>query len=99
MECDVENTDNESNNIRKMWQTLITTLTRIIAKPGAPNFELILNMIRKTITYEDPGLFSIKNYNSLEERVLLEACNTWLFNTLLNCLTDKKFESFVKTYV
>ncbi|XP_035792224.1 serine/threonine-protein kinase ATR-like [Anopheles albimanus] len=80
-----------------MWKTLISTLTSSIHNCSS-NLEMILNMIRADLTYDDPGLFPPALLTTDAERFACRACNFWLINQLLRIATMDSYTSICSSY-
>ncbi|XP_052873346.1 serine/threonine-protein kinase ATR [Anopheles cruzii] len=80
-----------------MWKTLITTLTNMVQN-NSSNLEMIVNMIRTDITYDDPGLFPSSVLVTEAERLACRACNFWLINQLLQIATMDVYNSICSSY-
>lgn len=76
-----------------MWKTLISTLTSNIHNCGS-NLEMIVNMIRTDLTYDDPGLFPPGLLTTDAERLACRACNFWLINQLLRIATMDSYNRY-----
>ncbi|XP_058065656.1 serine/threonine-protein kinase ATR-like [Anopheles bellator] len=81
-----------------MWKTLITTLTNIVQN-NSSSLEMIVNMIRTDITYDDPGLFPSSLLVTEAERLACRACNFWLINQLLQIATMDVYNSISSSYI
>lgn len=74
-----------------MWGTLISTFRTASKSQEFSQLEIIMSMIKRDLTYEDPGLLTRSNIVSLEETTKINACNLWLFNQLVSLSTNDKF--------
>lgn len=91
MDCKkVESEHKNKNNADTMWETLITTLTDGVKNCNS-NMETILDMIKKDLTYDDPGLFPSKLLVEKAERDSVKACNYWLLNQLLQIASLEEY--------
>lgn len=89
--------ENNGGKTASMWDTLVLTLTKEIQSNtagGGTNLAHILRMITKSLTFDDPGLFStITTQNSETNHRQLYVCNLWLLNQLISVYSDEKFMS------
>uniref|UniRef100_A0AAG5CQS0 Serine/threonine-protein kinase ATR n=1 Tax=Anopheles atroparvus TaxID=41427 RepID=A0AAG5CQS0_ANOAO len=76
-----------------MWRTLITTLSGIVNKDNCTRIEMIVNMIRTDITYDDPGLFPSTLLITENERHKCRTCNFWLIYQLLRIASMEVYNS------
>lgn len=77
-------TDSASNPRQTMWQMLAHTIVENI---DSSHLDRILGMVKKNLTFDDPGLFSTKILEDGEERVREQATNSWLLNQLTYSLS------------
>lgn len=80
----------ERNKSDAVWETLITTLIDKVSKRSS-YLEKILDMIRRDLTYENPGLFPSCLLATPGERDPIQACNFWLINHLLHIASVEDF--------
>ncbi|XP_053684897.1 serine/threonine-protein kinase ATR-like [Sabethes cyaneus] len=90
MECETVLEKQSKNNSDAMWETLFITLTDGVQKCNS-NMETILDMIKKDLTYDDPGLFPSTLLVEQVERDPVKACNFWLLNQLLQIASLEEY--------
>ncbi|XP_065080234.1 serine/threonine-protein kinase ATR-like [Ochlerotatus camptorhynchus] len=81
-----------------MWETLIPTLIDKVNKRSS-YLEKILDMIRRDLTYDNPGLFPTTLLATPKERDPVKACNFWLINHLLYVASIQDFFSIKKNNI
>ncbi|XP_049538761.1 serine/threonine-protein kinase ATR-like [Anopheles darlingi] len=94
---EVDETNESKPSEVGMWKTLISTLSSIVDNCGS-NLEMIVNMIRIDLTYDDPGLFPPGLLTTDAERLSCRACNFWLINQLLRIATMDAYNSICSSY-
>ncbi|XP_058118303.1 serine/threonine-protein kinase ATR-like [Anopheles ziemanni] len=97
MEANPEEAKYSAEGIESMWRTLISTLTEIVNEDNSSRIEMILNMIRTDITYDDPGLFPSTLLISDIERQKCRTCNFWLIYQLLRIASMDIYDSIAKS--
>lgn len=80
----------DKNKSGAMWETLIPTLIDKVNKRSS-YLEKILDMIRRDLTYDNPGLFPSTLLATPKERDPVKACNFWLLNHLLHVASVEDF--------
>lgn len=88
---DVDSDLDEIEPKADMWGTLISTFRTASRSKEFSQLEIIMNMIKRDLTYEEPGLLARSNVVSMEETIKINACNLWLFNQLVDLSTNDKF--------
>ncbi|XP_029733989.2 serine/threonine-protein kinase ATR-like [Aedes albopictus] len=88
----------ERNKSDAVWETLIATLVDKVSKRSS-YLEKILDMIRRDLTYENPGLFPSSLLATPTERDPVQACNFWLLNQLLHIASVEDFFSIKESNI
>ncbi|XP_062565656.1 serine/threonine-protein kinase ATR-like [Armigeres subalbatus] len=88
----------ERDKSSAVWETLITTLIDKVNKRSS-YLEKILDMIRRDLTYDNPGLFPSSLLSTPDERDPVQACNFWLLNHLLHIGSIEEFCNIKKSVI